>query len=175
MDITFMDITLHQVVFFAVAIFIGVFSVMTVVTGKILRAATYLLFVLFGTAAIYFSLGYTFLGAVQLMVYAGGIVVLYVFSILLTSSDRSINEKISRSKLLAVLLTVVSGLAVVAFIVFTNRFTRSIIPSGRELDMKVIGHALVGAGKYQYVLPFEVISLLLLACIIGGILIARKR
>lgn len=170
-----MDITLHQVVFFAVAIFIGVFSVMTVVTGKILRAATYLLFVLFGTAAIYFSLGYTFLGAVQLMVYAGGIVVLYVFSILLTSSDRSINEKISRSKLLAVLLTVVSGLAVVAFIVFTNRFTRSIIPSGRELDMKVIGHALVGAGKYQYVLPFEVISLLLLACIIGGILIARKR
>lgn len=175
MDINLMNITLHQVVFFAVAIFISVFSVMTVATGKILRAATYLLFVLFGTAAIYFSLGYTFLGAVQLMVYAGGIVVLYVFSILLTSSDRSINEKISRSKLLAALLTVVSGLAVVAFIVFTHRFTRSIIPSGKELDMKVIGHALVGAGKYQYVLPFEVISVLLLACIIGGILIARKR
>lgn len=170
-----MDITLHQVVFFAVAIFISVFSVMTVVTGKILRAATYLLFVLFGTAAIYFSLGYTFLGAVQLMVYAGGIVVLYVFSILLTSSDRSMNEKIARSKLVAALLTVVCGLAVVAFIVFTNRYTRSIIPSGRELDMKVIGHALIGADKYQYVLPFEAISVLLLACIIGGILIARKR
>ena len=41
--------------------------------------------------------------------------------------------------------------------------------------MKVIGHALMGMDKYQYLLPFEAISVLLLACIIGGIMIARKR
>ena len=41
--------------------------------------------------------------------------------------------------------------------------------------MKTIGHALMSSGKYGYVLPFEVISILLLACIVGGILIARKR
>jgi NADH-quinone oxidoreductase subunit J len=40
--------------------------------------------------------------------------------------------------------------------------------------MKSIGEALVGAGKYQYVLPFEFISLFLLACIIGGLVVARK-
>ena len=91
-----MDITLQQTVFYVVAILMSVFSVMTVTTGSILRSATYLLFVLFGTAAIYFILGYTFLGAVQLMVYAGGIVVLYVFSILLTNSDKSINHKLGR-------------------------------------------------------------------------------
>ena len=56
-------------------------SIMTVTTQRIVRSATYLLFVLFGTAGIYFLLGYTFLGSVQIMVYAGGIVVLYVFSI----------------------------------------------------------------------------------------------
>jgi len=41
--------------------------------------------------------------------------------------------------------------------------------------MNEIGHALMGTEKYQYLLPFEVLSILLLACIIGGILIARKR
>jgi NADH-quinone oxidoreductase subunit J len=45
----------------------------------------------------------------------------------------------------------------------------------REINMKVIGHALMGTEKYQYLLPFEILSILLLACIIGGILIARKR
>ncbi len=60
---------------------------------RILRAATFLLFVLFGTAGIYFQLNYSFLGAVQLLIYAGGITVLYVFSILLTSSEGDKAEK----------------------------------------------------------------------------------
>ncbi|KAA6306055.1 NADH-quinone oxidoreductase subunit J, partial [termite gut metagenome] len=45
----------------------------------------------------------------------------------------------------------------------------------QEINMQVIGNALMGTEKYQYILPFEVLSLLLLACIIGGILIARKK
>ena len=43
-----------------------------------------------------------------------------------------------------------------------------------EVPMKQIGAALVGSDKYQYVLPFELISVFLLACIIGGVMIARK-
>ena len=56
-----------------------IFSILTVTTRRILRAATYLLFVLFATAGLYFKLDYEFLGAVQIAVYAGGIVVLFVF------------------------------------------------------------------------------------------------
>ena len=56
-----------------------------------MRAATYLLFVLFGTAGLYFLMGYTFLGSVQVMVYAGGVVVLYIFALMLTG--RSDNQK----------------------------------------------------------------------------------
>lgn len=82
-----MEITLQQAGFAFLAAVILVFSVLTVTTKRILRAATYLLFVLFATAGIYFQLNYSFLGAVQLLIYAGGVVVLYVFSILLTSSD----------------------------------------------------------------------------------------
>ena len=170
-----MDITLQQTVFYVVAILMSVFSVMTVTTGSILRAATYLLFVLFGTAAMYFILGYTFLGAVQLMVYAGGIVVLYVFSILLTNSDKSINLKIGRSTLVAALFTIIIGAALVLFLIWTNGFALNVISDSGEIAMREIGHALISSDKYGYVLPFEVAGVLLLACMIGGLLIARKR
>ena len=62
-----MDISLENITFFALAAFIAVFSVLTVTTTRIVRAATYLLFVLLGTAGLYFLLGYTFLGAVQII------------------------------------------------------------------------------------------------------------
>ena len=79
-----MDSLANIILYFVAAIAVIVFSVMTVTSRKILRAATYLLFVLLGTAVFYFQLGYEFLGAVQIAVYAGGIMVLFVFSILLT-------------------------------------------------------------------------------------------
>ena len=68
-----MNITLPQAVFLFLAAVIVVCSILTVTTKRILRSATYLLFVLFATAGIYFELNYSFLGAVQLTVYAGGI------------------------------------------------------------------------------------------------------
>ena len=170
-----MGSTLETVVFYFLAAFIIAMSIMTVTTQRIVRSATYLLFVLFGTAGIYFLLGYTFLGSVQIMVYAGGIVVLYVFSILLTQSDKNMKYKINRAKLISVLLTIVIGAALVLFLVMTNGFALNLIPQGVELPVENIGHALIGTGKYQFVLPFEVVSVLLLACMIGAILIARKQ
>lgn len=169
-----MEITLPQTVFLFLAAVIVVCSILTVTTRRILRSATYLLFVLFATAGIYFELNYSFLGAVQLTVYAGGIIVLYVFSILLTSSDNQKTEKLRSSKLLAGLIAAVVGAAICIFITLTHTFPVSHFTTG-EIDQKVIGTALMGTGKYQYLLPFEVISVLLLTCIIGGILIARKR
>lgn len=170
-----MNISLQEIVFYIVGACIIACSILAVTTGKILRAATYLLFVLLGTGAIYGILGYTFLSAVQLMVYAGGIVVLYVFSILLTQSDKNMKYKINRAKLISVLLTIVIGAALVLFLVMTNGFALNLIPQGVELPVENIGYALIGTGKYQFVLPFEVVSVLLLACMIGAILIARKQ
>ncbi len=166
--------TLNQIVFIILAAFICICSVLSVTTSRILRAATYLLFVLFGTAGIYFQLNYSFLGAVQLLIYAGGITVLYVFSILLTSSQGDRAEKLKNSKMLAGLIASLSGLAICLVVMLKNKFLPSQFEAG-ELDVKTIGYALIGSDKYQYVLPFEVISVLLLACIVGGILIARKR
>jgi len=75
----------NEVMFYLIAAMILIFSVLTVTSRRILRAAVYLLFVLISTAGLYFMMNYNFLAAVQLTVYAGGIVVLIIFSILLTS------------------------------------------------------------------------------------------
>ncbi len=165
---------LNSIVFLVLAIVIVACSVLTVTTKRILRAATYLLFVLFATAGIYFQLNYSFLGAVQLLIYAGGITVLYVFSILLTSSDGDYAEKLKRSKFFAGIIASVAGAGVFLFVILTHKFAAVPLTPG-EVPIKEVGMSLVGAGKHGYLLPFEAISILLLACIVGGILIARKR
>lgn len=169
-----MEITLDLIVFTVLAVFTLASAVLAVTTKRILRAATFLLFVLFGTAGIYFQLNYSFLGAVQLLIYAGGITVLYVFSILLTSSEGDKAEELKGYKFVAGLAATLAGLGVCLFITLKHRFLPSHFEHG-ELSVRTIGHALMSSDKYGYVLPFEVISLLLLACIVGGIMIARKR
>ena len=170
-----MEITLETVVFYFLAVFISVCSILTVTTRHMVRSATYLLFVLFGTAGIYFLLGYTFLGSVQIMVYAGGIVVLYVFSILLTSGEGDRTTKLKRSKLLAGLGATVGGAIIVVFITLKHKFlvTTDLVPL--EINIKTIGHSMLSSDKFGYLLPFEAVSILLLACIVGGLVIARKR
>lgn len=163
------------IVYMIIALALIIFSVLAVTTRKILRAATYLLFALFATAALYFKLDYEFLGAVQIAVYAGGIVVLFVFSILLTSHPGENSAAlVSRKRLLglgaAVAMFVVAGYSLVS-----RTAMLSATPSGSNPVMREIGVALMGTGHAQYLLPFEAISVLLLACIIGGVIIARKK
>lgn len=164
------------IMYFIIAIAIIVFSVLTVTTRKILRAATYLLFVLFATAGIYFQLGYEFLGAVQIAVYAGGILVLFVFSILLTSKPGQNAELLASKKKWFGLIAAIIGVGVCGYALITYPgFSELGALSNLDIDMHKIGQALMGTEKFQYLLPFEAISVLLLACIIGGIVVARKR
>lgn len=154
-----------------------IFSILTVTTRRILRAATYLLFTLFATAGLYFMLDYEFLGAVQIAVYAGGIVVLVVFAILLTSKPGDSSANLTSKKRLFGLTACVASLAVLGYAVLSRPefWTRLVPPSADMLQMNTLGTMLLGTGRYQYLLPFEAVSVLLLACIIGGVVIARKR
>ena len=167
------------IIFICLALFIVIMSVMAVTSKKILRAATYLLFVLIGTAGLYLLLNYHFLAAVQLSVYAGGIVVLFVFAIFLTSNKGDMIDNHNQKRILYGIVTAVVGAAFTGFILFKHEFLSYLdnptIVGDQEINMKLIGHALMGTEKYQYLLPFEILSILLLACIVGGILIARKR
>lgn len=102
----------------------------------------------------------------QLLIYAGGVVVLYVFSILLTSSDEERKASLRNRRIGAGLVAALAGVALTLFLLLTHSFAPSAFTEG-EIDMHLIGHTLMGTGKYQYLLPFEAVSVLLLACIVG--------
>ena len=167
-----------NIVMFCILAAVILFSaVMCVVTTRIMRAATFLLFVLFGVAGIYFLLDYTFLGAAQVSIYAGGVTMIYIFAIQLMSkrSLQGMVEKLSLGRIAKGALLSVVGLLTVTIVFIKNIFlTRACEVADTEVPMDTIGTALLGSEKYQYVLPFEFISVFLLACIIGGIIVARK-
>lgn len=166
------------VLYFIIAISMVVFSFMAVTERKILRAATYLLFVLIGTAVFYFQLGYQFLGAVQIAVYAGGIMVLFVFCIILTQKPDEKTKLLSSHRKLLGIGVAGCGAVLLIWALFTmplfdgTSLTTALV--NKEITMKMIGSAFTGTDRFQYLLPFEAISVLLLACIIGGVTVARK-
>lgn len=170
--------TAESIIFYILAFAILAFSVLTVTTKRIIRSAMFLFFTLLGTAGLYFLMGYTFLGSVQMMVYAGGIVVLFVFSILLTSANDEKLERLKPGKLVAMALTCLFGAGLVLFIIITHKFCGAITaasPSESTISIDTIGQHMLSFDKYGYVLPFEAVSVLLLACIVAGLIIARKR
>ena len=165
----------HNIMFIILAAVIACSSLACVLSKSIIRAATYLFFALLGTAGLYFLMGYTFLGSVQVMVYAGGVVVLYVFAILLTrgKKDRlSENTKIFASALLSLV-----GFGIVLFAIFKQEFLASSLdaPDENVLPIKEVGVSMLSTDFNGYLLPFEAVSILLLACIVAALLIARKR
>ncbi len=164
------------ILYFIVAIAIIAFSVLTVTTRRILRSATYLLFVLFATAIIYFQMDYQFLGAVQIAVYAGGILVLFVFAIMLTQKPGQEADVLATHRRWIGLSASVAGVALCGYALFSYAgFAKRVITGGVDVDMVQIGRFLLSTDKWGYLLPFEAISVLLLACIIGGVVIARRR
>ena len=165
---------METIIFYIISVIILVFSVLTVTTTKILRAAVYLLFTLVATAAFYFMMEYNFLAAVQLTVYAGGIVVLIIFSILLTHQINLDLKKISSIKKITSALVALFGFVLIGNIIYTHTFkvTSSVIA---DTSVNEIGRTLLNYGDGGYILPFEVISVLLLAAMIGAIIIAKKK
>lgn len=173
-----MDPVINLIIFIILGVAIVSLSLMAVLSGKLLRAATYLLLVLICTAGLYLFLNYHFLAAVQISVYAGGVLVLLIFAIFLTNSKGESVENHPIQRYILGAVTAIIGVAITAFAFMKHQFVygdNTSVTGDQELSMKVIGETLMGTDKYQYLLPFEVLSVLLLACIIGGILIARKR
>jgi NADH-quinone oxidoreductase subunit J len=165
----------EQIMFYILAVIIVAFSLLAVTTKKIIRSATYLLFVLISTAGIYLLLDYHFLAMVQIAVYAGGIMVLFIFSILLTHNPGDSVKPEKTSRIISAGLLSLAGLAIAGHIIYNNIQKAFSFVEFEYIDMTKIGMLMMGTGKHEYLLPFEAISLLLLACIIGGIMIARRR
>jgi NADH-quinone oxidoreductase subunit J len=165
--------TSNQIMFILFSVMITVFSILTVTTRRILRAAVYLLFVLVSTAGLYFMLNYQFLAAVQLTLYAGGIVVLIIFSILLTSHINQKFEVVELKKTIFSALAALAGAILCIVTILDYSFSATSV-AAKEIDMKLIGTSLLSTEYDGYILPFEVISILLIAAMVGAIVVAKK-
>ena len=166
------------IVFAVIAAVIICAAIFSVMTKSIMRAVTALLFVLFAIAGIYLLLDYTFLGTAQLSIYAGGMTMIYIFAIQLISKRRlqGLKEELDIKRLgIAALVAVVGLITVVTAQLKSEFFDKFCTVQDVEVPMEQIGTTLMGSEKYQYVLPFEFISIFLLACIIGGLVVSRNQ
>lgn len=147
-----------------------IFAFLTVFSRNIFHSAMWLSMALLGVAGIYFFLDANFLGVIQVLVYIGGIITLFVFAIKLTAnieskSVRQVNEQVLASSICAVILFVFLLKAIHA------APWKALLPQARSLSLPEIGKALLT----EYVLPFEFISLILLAAMIGAIVIGKEK
>ena len=164
---------MEAIFFYILAAIVVIFSFLTVSSKNILRAAVYLLFVLIATAGIYFMMNFNFLAAVQLTVYAGGIVVLIIFSILLTHQiNTTLELPALKKRIIGGVISIVSGLV---FLWALSTYAFKVSPTElADSNIRTIGFQLMNYGENGYVLPFEVISVLLLAVMVAAIIVAKK-
>ncbi|GGD52780.1 NADH-quinone oxidoreductase subunit J family protein [Muriicola marianensis] len=162
---------MERIIFYALALIMIASALASVMSRRMLRSVIYLLFVLCGVAGVYFMMDYNFLGAIQLTIYAGGIIVLIIFSVLLVHHIEMRMEIAKTSKLLFTGLACALGMAVFLSVIYSYEFEVTGQSSGTEVID--IGEKLLDYGEGGFILPFEVISVLLLAAMVGAIVIAK--
>jgi NADH-quinone oxidoreductase subunit J len=163
----------YSILFYVIAAYILGTGIMAVTTRKIFRSAIWLLFSLIGIAALYFWMDLQFIAAVQIVVYVGGIVVLIIFSIFLTQKSGDEMPKTLANRTLPAAFASLFALAFTANLLLHHGFKSN---SNLQIDSSVenIGTNLLNPGDGGYFLPFEAVSMLLLAAMIGCIVIAMK-
>ncbi|MEO6719807.1 MAG: NADH-quinone oxidoreductase subunit J [Ferruginibacter sp.] len=159
------------IIFYMLAALTLVSGLLAVTTRQIFRAAIFLLFSLVGIAGLFFWMQYEFIAAVQIVVYVGGITVLIIFSIFLTqqAGDKLLKPTMGRQVFSA--LAAFCGFALTMVQLYQHSFKQTIEPA-IEASMINIGNQMMGVEESGYALPFEIVSILLLAAMIGCIVIA---
>ena len=164
---------MEKYIFYIVSVIMIVSAIASVSSKKMLRSVIYLLFTLVGIAGIYFLIDYNFLAAIQLTVYAGGIIVLIIFSVVLVHHIEMELEVAKFSKKLLIGMLCLIGLSVFLFTIYNHPF--EVVENYNSITTEQVGLHLLSYKKGGFILPFEVISILLLASMIGAIVIAKGK
>ena len=167
---------LETVVFYALALLILGFGILVVTSRNTVHSVLFLVANFLCIAILYLSLGAEFLAVIQVLVYAGGIVVLYLFVVMLVSL-RGLPDgpRNSRRRTRLGLAMAAAVLAEVSAIV-VSASARPAGVAAPELAAPSLGNTeMVGWLLYtDYLVPFEVASMLLLVAMVGAIVLARK-
>jgi NADH-quinone oxidoreductase subunit J len=162
-----------MIIFYILAAMILGSGLLAVTSRQIFRAAIYLLFTLIGIAGLFFWMQYEFIAAVQIVVYVGGIVVLVIFSIFLTQQAGELLPKQKIGRQIFSALAAFCGFGLSMLLILKYDFTKTTAVA-MEPSISNIGKQMLGVEKGGYALPFEVVSILLLAAMIGCIVIAMR-
>lgn len=162
--------------FYSLATTLLTFAVLTVTARNPVRSAVYLVSTLLAVAGLFFLLQAEFVGAAQILVYVGGIMVLFLFVILLVNVERAEKERTSSRQwktglALGIVLVIELGyLLSRGSSIFGETPVRELI-EGRSQNTESVGELLYT----QYLLPFEIASVLLLVAIVGAVVLAKKK
>ena len=159
----------QNIAFGIIAVVIIAAALRVVTTNNVVHAALYLVLVLAGVGGLYFILGAEFVGTTQILVYIGAIIVLFLFGIMLTRAPIGGESDLDHDQrwiggLIAVLLLAVIGYTLI------DRFEDSELPADTVTTTAQVSDAIFST----YLVPFEVISVLLLAALVGAIVVARR-
>jgi NADH-quinone oxidoreductase subunit J len=168
-----MQTVLPNFFFYVLAAIILISAVLTITRRNAVHSAIWLVATLLGVAGLYLHLQAEFLAAVQVLVYIGGITVLFLFVIMLVNLDEAAKERqFSRHWTIALVCAGVLLLELVFFISKGEQAFYFAEPSGGSLQPNT---QLIAMALYRdYMLPFELASLLLLVAMIGAVVMAKK-
>ena len=162
--------TWQVVVFWVLAVVMGLAAIRVVTSRNVVHAALYLVGTLMGAAALYILLLAEFVAWVQVLVYVGAIVVLMLFGLMLTRAPLGAANLDNQQRLLAA-VTAGAVFAVTTWITVTAFEGKDIsLAAGEGTRTRDVGEVIFSS----YVLPFEVVSVLLLAALVGAVVIARR-
>lgn len=156
-------------------------AILVLYSQNLMHACIYLLASFFGVAGLYACIGADFLAATQLVVYAGGVIILMLFAIMLTGGSGNKSNKYGLEKIPAMgnkktffvagFATVVSALVVIKLLIPTFQKTEKIAEMANLPTTEKIGTLLAT----DHILAFEISSVLLLGALIGAAVISRPR
>jgi NADH-quinone oxidoreductase subunit J len=161
-------VSLEAVTFWGLAVVLLASSLAVVLTRNLFHSVLYLALSLTATAGVFLSLEAEFLAAVQLLLYAGGVVTIAVFAIVVT--ERLVGDRITQTSRQLLTGFILAGALLVALLVVFRRGPLTVARPAVSGDLtRAIGQSLLTS----YVLPFELLGVLFLAALIGALYFAR--
>lgn len=165
----------QNIFFYAIAAVIVYSGIRVVTTKNVVHAALYLVAVLASVAAQYILLAAEFVAATQVLVYIGAIVVLFLFGIMLTRAKLGADQDLTHKHWLGGAATALLLFAVMAYALIDEWGSEAMPADPQITTVNGSNTATVSDSIFStYLIPFEVVSVLLLAALVGAIVLARK-
>jgi len=168
---------LELILFYIFAAIVLVSAILVITQKNIVHSAVFLASTLLAVAGIFLTLHAEFLAGVQVIVYVGGILVLFVFVIMLISLERSASERQFNRQWTIALIAAAALVAEFVYAIFKGRDSFVLPEPAEPSPATLAGNTqAVGTALFtKFLLPFEIASILLLVAIVGAVILAKRK